>query len=116
MTYQGKPVRHLGELLSACCGWDAAVSRAVQAEGLSGAPTSTRLSKTILRPGEERNFLMMRRTEANSEVWDRLDRARFDVKFQACYCSVFEECWRSDLDSLQPKRVERCEAVTDAYR
>jgi hypothetical protein len=48
---------------------------------------------------------------AQTRTWSELDRARFSrVTVQACYCSVFEECWMSALDGAVPSPVAACTA------
>ena len=41
--------------------------------------------------------------------------ARFELRFRACYCSVFDECWMSDLATVSPQRVEHCAATPDTF-
>jgi len=33
-----------------------------------------------------------------------------DLQLNVCYCSIFDECWQSDLTtlSLKPRQVEAC--------
>jgi hypothetical protein len=108
MRYRGETFDKAPFLLAACCGWSRAVNEAVKAEGGGGGMITSRLHNVILAPGADLDFLELRRTEANAAVWDRLDQERFKLEFQACYCSVFEECWRSDLQSLEPEPVRSC--------
>ncbi|HUJ52846.1 MAG TPA: hypothetical protein VLX08_04785 [Steroidobacteraceae bacterium] len=30
------------------------------------------------------------------------------IVMRACYCSVFDECWLSDLRTLHPPRLKEC--------
>jgi hypothetical protein len=107
MRYRGREVEHWPALLAACCGWSQAINEADKAAGGVSYATS-RLERTILRPGEDVDIMEIRRTEANGAAWDRLDQERFKLEFEACYCSVFDECWRSDLQSLEPEPVRSC--------
>jgi hypothetical protein len=108
MRYAGREIEHWPAFLAACCGLTREIDLAVDAEGAGGSYTTSRLGRTIIRPGEDVDILEMRRTPANAAVYDRLDRERFRLGFDACYCSVFDECWRSDLQGLKPKRVRSC--------
>ena len=61
------------------------------------------------------NFLSLPRRADNDPIWQKLDHARREVKFRACYCSVFDECWIGSLKDLEPKRVDRCPPVQITY-
>jgi hypothetical protein len=114
VSYRDRPVKGWPFLLMECCGWNREVNATVQREPI-GSVISNGLSGSIIRPGEELTFIEMVRTPVNAEVWDRLDQAVWELKFDACYCSVFDECWRSDLDSLEARRVKRCEVDKSAH-
>lgn len=100
VRYDGQPVTGYADLIRRCC--------------LSAAPTaeisavSSQLSHSVLAAQTSRDFLVMPRTEANSPVWERLNAERFKITFDACYCSVVGECWRSALDGGEPKRTKSC--------
>lgn len=45
-------------------------------------------------------------------MWDGLAKARLDLSFTACYCSVLGDGWTSNLDPVSdPKPVRSCPAV-----
>ena len=114
LLYDGRRVDNAAFLLAACCGWSRDVNAAVKSEGGRGLIVTSRLGNVILAPGERVDFLELWRTEANAAVWDQLDQERFKLSFDACYCSVFDECWRSDLESLEPVSVRQCPVQTRA--
>lgn len=33
----------------------------------------------------------------------------------ACYCSVFDECWVSDLATVSPQPIEHCAVSPDTF-
>lgn len=105
LIYQGRAVRNSDELLTACCGGGAALNDL----------TSSRLSGRVLAAGDRIAFLSLARTEANSAAWDRLNTARFRITYEACYCSVLGDCWRSDLAGLEPTAVASCPREPAAY-
>jgi hypothetical protein len=42
-------------------------------------------------------------------MWDAVDKARFTrLTVEACYCSVFQECWTSELKGDTPKLSPDC--------
>jgi hypothetical protein len=51
--------------------------------------------------------------EAGLDLIMAVDAARTDITFNACYCSVLDECWQTDFSSSRPKRVEECHAPPD---
>jgi hypothetical protein len=47
------------------------------------------------------------------QAWDTLNQARFKrLEVEACYCSVFEECWTSKLVGDVPQPVAACKPVS----
>src|SRR5262249_42737650 len=50
------------------------------------------------------------RTEANAALWDDIyRRGRAHVEFEACYCSIFDECWREKSRVFRPEPVKSCQ-------
>ena len=37
------------------------------------------------------------------------------MSFRGCYCSVFDECWISDLNSLATQHLKSCPANADSF-
>jgi hypothetical protein len=93
------------ELIKACC--SPAGSPSTNAFG--SIITSTVAPRTI--PANKAiEFFYWPKPETASPEWDGLDRARMRLKFKACYCSVFDECWTSNLTGAKPEEVKACEA------
>jgi hypothetical protein len=110
MWWQGQPVASADELLIRCC--------MVQPHTQLEAPDARALhlsvglvAPIVLRAGDAQNIFSLERTETNSDVWDRLDLARLHLKLRACYCSVFDECWVSDLVETSAEEVRTCPPV-----
>jgi hypothetical protein len=68
----------------------------------------------VLRAGDSQLLLGLKR-EGQEALWDKLNTARFELRFRACYCSVFDECWVSDLATVSPQRVEHCAVTPDTF-
>lgn len=68
----------------------------------------------VLRAGDSQLILGLRR-EGQEAMWDKLNTARFELRFRACYCSVFDECWVSDLATVSPEHVEHCAVTPDTF-
>lgn len=109
LFWNGKAYAGAFSLLGACCGYQPSRSRdetALTTGGVSGI---------VIRAGESHTFLTLPQRANNADVWRRLDRARRQVTFRACYCSVFDECWIATLKDLEPKRVDTCPSVPILY-
>lgn len=72
------------------------------------------IAQTRLSAGEERRVLSWAFPEGEGAQaqWDRLNRARFETTVEGCYCSVFDQCWTSNMQADIPKEVTSCEAPT----
>ncbi|MGH8175052.1 MAG: hypothetical protein ACREV5_02170 [Steroidobacter sp.] len=116
--YHDQVVRNPIELLAACCGF---VARREVVGGYaeqSVAPPrffSSISGPTVVKSDQQLPLLGLPKQAGHEDLWRRLDRARFELRFRACYCSVFDECWRSDLQTLTPERVEECPAAPDSF-
>lgn len=69
------------------------------------------LAPAVLSAGDERPIMRWPRQGAEAEVaaWDKVERSRFRARATACYCSVFDECWVSNMNGDVPKQVMSCE-------
>ena len=128
VLWQGQPVKNGVELLERCCGLTAAdlqppkaparkltAAQAVAiAQRLSRSSISTNFSSAgatgVLEAHQEENFLVLPLTAKTAKVWARLNAARFQLQTRACYCSVFDECWTSELRTLTSTDVKDCPA------
>jgi hypothetical protein len=68
----------------------------------------------VLRAGDSQLIVGLKR-EGQEALWDKLNTARFELRFRACYCSVFDECWVSDLATVSPQHVEQCAVNADTF-
>jgi len=105
--YRDQPVASGVDLLHRCCGLPA--DPAAAARMLSGRFRYSVVDDTVLRPGEENLVVEVRRAGAEPFV-DRFSSEVKYVTFRACYCSVFDECWVSDLRSTHVEKVDVCAA------
>jgi hypothetical protein len=111
-----KPMKSSRELLRACCSYPPNRS-APDMERDSLYIGSNRLAANVIRPGDSIKVLLLPlpALQDDAAVWHRFDTARFKLRFRACYCSVFDECWVSDLVGLAPKPVRACPFAETAY-
>jgi len=108
--WQGQPVATGPELLQRCCMGDSQTP--------IDSPTARSLNLVIgqiasrvIRAGESESFLSLGLEDSNADIWHRLDIARLQLKLRACYCSVFDECWETDLEQTSARRVGSCPAA-----
>lgn len=99
--YKGVPVTSPLDLLRKCCGG--------LVENGVGINVSL-LSDTVLLPGEQVKAFGFHIPKTDVGYLHRLQDALLSLKFKACYCSIFDECWLSDLHSLHPQNVKSCPA------
>lgn len=69
------------------------------------------VNRSYLKGGGEVVILRWLRTDENAALWDYVDAARFDGRFQlsACYCSIFDQCWVASTKTYKPADVRRCD-------
>ena len=112
--YKGKNVKTSRELLRACC-TDASGKIPEDAWKQTPILTSSVVGR-VLRAGQTVPFIYWARPETDNAMWEKLNMARFEVEKKICYCSVFDECWASDLESTQAKPVKSCPVLENSYR
>jgi hypothetical protein len=102
--YRGQPVSSGPDLLRRCCGLSSGPVEATHQ--LNGYRYSI-IDDTVLRPGEN-NIVVDLKGGADAVVLQRFRGAVSQVTYRACYCSILDECWVSDLMSLRVQPVKAC--------
>ena len=110
-----KPMKNSSELLIACCSYHFPTG-AADIEHPSLVLGTNQVSGNVIRAGDEIKMLSLPLRQDAAVVWHRLDAARFKIRFRICYCSVFDECWSSDLASLAPTPVRACAVPALAFQ
>jgi len=98
----GKPVRNYRDLLPP----DAKLSR-VDANIVTGG-----IAPSMMPAGERRKLLAWPRPADDSvarSAWDNLNQVRQRLTVEACYCSLFDECWITKARADVPRPVATCE-------
>ena len=110
ILYDGKAVTGWGTLIKACCVPDGTPSdKPLDLPALTdNKMISSKLLQRVLRASDSQILLHLPKTDANAALWKKLDDARFRIEIRACYCSVFDECWTSDLRSTEQHAVDTC--------
>jgi hypothetical protein len=108
--WQGQPVSTAPELLQRCCMADTKTPiDSTTARSLH--LVIGQIASRVMRAGDTEAFLSLELEDTNADIWHRLDVARLQLKMRACYCSVFDECWQTDLEHTSAKRVASCPAA-----
>lgn len=98
----GRPVRNYRDLLPK----GSQLSR-VDAKIVTGG-----IAPSMMPAGERRKLLSWPRPAGDpvaQSAWDHLNKARQGLTVEACYCSLFDECWRTNARADVPKPVPSCE-------
>ena len=116
MKYDGKVVRSWPELARACCtaGQQDSSIDALQAE--TGYVLTYTPSGQVLLPGDNVLVFSNDRTEGHVAFWDKLNQARNALTFEACYCSVFDDCWTTNLQTTRPTPVVQCKPSEEIFK
>jgi hypothetical protein len=88
-------------------------------QALDPATTRPQLSlgltmPVVVRAGDSQLLIGLKR-QGQETFWDKLNTARFELRFRACYCSVFDECWVSDLATVSPQHIDHCAVNADTF-
>lgn len=109
--WKGKPVRTTMDLIEACCRSDQTARAIAELRSGTGGLEFSSIHQAILRAGENRRIIEVPRNSETDALAKQLDDASGEVQMRACYCSVFDECWTTDLRTLHPQRTQSCPAV-----
>ena len=68
----------------------------------------------VLKAGENVEFMRLPRANNDDALWERLNLQRFNVQVKACYCSVLDDCWTLDTETVEPVAIEACPVLPAA--
>jgi hypothetical protein len=99
LIWKGVAYRTDEAFLQACCNF------------ISTKFDSDLLPNEVLQAGQAIPFLGLRQS-SDSAVFAALQRVMIshDLQLVICYCSIFDECWKTDLNtfSLTPPHIQSC--------
>ncbi len=102
LIWKGVAYRSDQDFLKACCGLDPA----------AGASFDSDLVPNLVLPAGGRIEFLGFAEPGNPAVFAALQRAMLsrDLQLVVCYCSIFDECWKNDLNtpSLIRTPVQAC--------
>lgn len=113
VLYQGQPIGDFYTLMQRCCGLATTPDgRRVQfPAGLSLAYRA----KQVIRPGESQLVMEVPASPDQHDVSERFLKESKSITYRACYCSVFNQCWISNLAGLQPAPAATCPTGTSSF-
>lgn len=115
LRYADQPVHSWPELIRACCASDPKADDATLLRETDGRVVTGTPAGAVLLPGDKAMILSLPRSDANAALWKKLDQRRATLRFDLCYCSVFNECYVSDLRRSDPRHVESCPIPKDQW-
>lgn len=103
LTVDGKPMRHMADAV------DFLQPKLSPSPSMLVAP----VARHIFAAGAQHSFFSWAKPAAETaellSAWKQLDQARFSrIAVEACYCSIFEECWISKLNGEAPASSPDC--------
>lgn len=112
MNLNGKQIRNRADLMSRCCGVPGGSADAQIKLGL----VSENPPVGVLPARNSVEVLTWRARPGNASLMSKLDGVRHHLRTEACYCSVLDECWISDLTATaDPRHVDECRRISDGY-
>jgi len=111
LKYNNKSYRRLEEFLVACCGESYNKFKSPQetvAASIESRLLTSFVEGSILSAGDNTNLLTLRRRPENKEFWEVLNRERFKLSLEVCYCSLLDSCYVSERAGLVTE-LKSCE-------
>ncbi len=101
----GQPVKDISAALLRLAG----LPDSPQESAVLGPMTFSAVAPSYIKAGSEQTVLNWPRTASNASIWDKDAAAGSSrVKFEACYCSIFDECWIENSHTFRPTAVTSC--------
>ena len=101
-----KAVKDMSEALLRLAGLPA---NTPDASAVLGPMMYSTVAPSYLKAGSDQSVLLWARTARNASIWDKDADAGFNrVKFEECYCSIFDECWIENSHTFRPTPVTSC--------
>ena len=111
--YNGEEFSSPGYLVALCCVANAESPQAAieYIQEIEMPVITSHLPGRVMTQGQELLMLAVpgyANEGARGEVYQALDEARFEVEVEICYCSVFNDCWRSRYPGAERWEVASC--------
>jgi hypothetical protein len=106
LFYRGVPVPTALALLQRCCGLASDPARIKQQ--LARSLLTSSASEQVVRAGEDNPVVQLRRDAPDAALLPAFNQALRELTFRACYCSVFDRCWTTNLTTTDVTPVKVC--------
>lgn len=105
LRHEGVVMPDADALLRACC-----------TPGAGNLTTITSDPVQVLVPGDSTIFLRYDRAGPDDPVFTALNRVRWNVEVEVCYCSVLDDCWMlvtrpRETQPREPTPIKQCPVV-----
>lgn len=113
MEYQGIKSQNIYDILLDCCapeGNDRSWFAETGAREKVGFIVTDVINNRILPADGELLVMSLKRTDNNGAFWDIFNDVRWQIKGEACYCSLLDDCYQTDFVS-DPNPVQTCKRL-----
>lgn len=100
LTFKGKPMADLTDLLDACC--------KLPRYDTDGMHRRGGITGTLIPQGRSVHLFTWEEPHKPNPTFAALRRQMDDIRVTSCYCSVFDDCYRWGLDRRKPEPVDQC--------
>lgn len=119
LMHQGEAITSLQLFFAKCCGPEE-MSQAERVDHVGALFVDREMvlitdvvAERVFAPQQSVTFARLDRPDTPEAlaIWDRFDRARFQLEVELCYCSVFEDCWLARFPQQSRIPVRQCDAA-----
>ena len=100
LFWKDKPYASATKLLRDCCGFKTRGGPVQPADDRHTRLLTGTVQGFVLRSGESEAFILYPLNEDNVREWNALNRAKSDMTYRICYCSVLNECWLTKMQTI----------------
>lgn len=105
LFYRGRPVADAFDL----------ATRVSTHAGVAGRPAIVSSGIGGVIPARQSVDIFTVKAPISSDALiDAFNRSRADIVVRVCYCSIFEDCWRTSSAMTAPRRVSSCDPAPKA--
>ena len=105
IRYKGAEYNNPQQLLMACC------AAALPRNALTLPSFYSSVSGTILPARDSVNVIGI--APESAELMHSIQQAEREISMESCYCSVLNQCWKTQFDHKRPAPVAECKANPD---
>ena len=109
--YKEQDYGSLSAFLKACCSEELklfSIERDKPDTSSDSHMITSKETGIILAAGEDTQLMQLFRRAPNAKLWNAINKARFEVEFSTCYCSLLDNCYISK-NAGNVTEVDSCE-------